>query len=210
MEYEYLKEPLQKYIDRLSGKSPCPGGGSAAILSLALANALIVMVCNYTVDSSKVGENSRKISKDILDNALQIQPVLNKYVEQDSIIYRQIQETMKLLRKDPTRTKEHEDVLKKSIDLHIQILDYCKSMLHWNEMLMDHCNPYLISDVGVSTSLIEGVIRATVINVLINLVEIKDDKYAAEIKNKLQILSLLTDKAVDIIKKVGAKISLRT
>ncbi|HXK45745.1 MAG TPA: cyclodeaminase/cyclohydrolase family protein, partial [bacterium] len=157
MEYKYLKEPLEKYIERLSEKSPCPGGGSAAILSLALANALILMVCNYTVDSTKVEENSRKISKDILDNALQIQPLINKYVEQDSIIYKEIQETMKVCRKDPTKATEYENALKKSINLHIQILDYCQSMLRWNEILVEHCNPYLISDVGVSASLIEGV-----------------------------------------------------
>ncbi|MGB9642160.1 MAG: cyclodeaminase/cyclohydrolase family protein [Candidatus Ratteibacteria bacterium] len=207
MEYEYLKESLKKYIDRLSEKSPCPGGGSAAILSLSLANALVLMVCNYTVDSTRVEENSRKISKDILDHALQIQPTLNKFIEQDSVIYREIQEKMKLLKKGPNRTKGYQDALKKSIELHIQILDYCKAILQWNEILVEHCNPYLISDVGVSASLTEGVIKATQINILINLVEIKEDQYVGETKNKLQILPSLTDKAIDIIKRVEAKIS---
>lgn len=180
MEYKYLAEPLADYIENLSAKTPCPGGGSASILSLSLANALILMVCNFTTESKKVSETSKQASIKIINKARNIQQYLNSSIEQDSRIYQRIQETAKLVRKNPEDQKPYQDALKDSIELHMKILDFCRTMLEWNEILLEKGNPYLISDVGVSSSLILGAIEATRINILINLCEVIDNRYVSE------------------------------
>lgn len=207
MEYQYLKEPLENYITRLSAKTPCPGGGSASILSIALANALIQMACNFSVESKKISDESRKVVREILSDAIKIQQILNKSIEQDSIIYQSIQETMRKKKESPGMLEEYQCALKKSAGLHMDMLDYCMKMLEWNEKLIENCNPYLISDVGVSAALIEGALSATRINVMVNLADIGDKDYISDIIKKLdETCTLLFEKAKNIAKKIEHKI----
>lgn len=204
-EYNYLQEPLENYIKKLSSKTPCPGGGSASILSLAIANALIIMVCNYTIESKKVDETSRQKAKEIIVKAEDIQKYLNNGIEQDSVIYQKIQETSKIARKNIEHQRFYQDALKQGIELHINMLNYCKMMLDWNEILAEKGNPYLISDVGVSTSLILGVIEATKINIFVNLKEISEKCYVSEVMEKVsksyEVLLEISQKIISIIEK---------
>ena len=207
MEYRYLEEPLASYIERLSARTPCPGGGSAAILSLSCACALVLMVCNFTMESKKVSQESRQMAKNIFDQASKLQPFLNKSIEQDSVLYEKIQQTMRISRHNPEMADEYQKALKESADLHVKILDCCQELLKLNEILSEHCNPYLISDVGVSVALIEGSIKATKISILINLKEIKDSGYVSSVESKIEQLYLpLLAMAQDVMKKVVTKI----
>ncbi|MCM8825154.1 MAG: cyclodeaminase/cyclohydrolase family protein [Candidatus Omnitrophica bacterium] len=203
MSYNYLKESLQDYIGQLSAKSPCPGGGSASILSLALANALILMVCNFSVECKRIAKVSQKVSREILNKASEIQPVLNKCIEEDSAIYKAIQDAMKNLKNNPQQYKEN---LIKSINLHMEMLKYCKKMLEWNFQLVEHANPYLISDIGVSASLIEGAAKATKVNILVNLCEIKDCKHNTNVLKELEeTSSTLINEAQQVISMIENK-----
>ncbi len=206
MEYKYLQEPLETYIERVSEKSPCPGGGSASILSLAIANALTIMVCNFSMESRRISKESQKISKDVFNAAGSIQSVLNKSIEEDSRIYEMIQEKMRELKKNPDKVIEYENALLKSIELHMKMLDYCEQILTWNEQLVENSNPYLISDIGVSSSLVEGALRAIRINILVNLYEIKNRDYVLKVENMLEKTSpLLIGRAKNIISIVERK-----
>ena len=206
MEYKYLQEPLETYIERVSEKSPCPGGGSASILSLAIANALTIMVCNFSMESRRISKESQKISKDVFNAAGSIQSVLNKSIEEDSRIYEMIQEKMRKLKKNPDKVIEYENALLKSIELHMKMLDYCEQILTWNEQLVENSNPYLISDIGVSSSLVEGALRAIRINILVNLYEIKNRDYVLKVENMLEKTSpLLIGRAKNIISIVERK-----
>ncbi|MCM8759106.1 MAG: cyclodeaminase/cyclohydrolase family protein [Candidatus Omnitrophica bacterium] len=205
--YEYLKESLETYIERLSGKTPCPGGGSAAVVSVSLSNALIQMVCNFSVESKKLGETSKQISKEILAKAIEIQSVLNKSIEKDSILYEKIQKTMKDAKKFPDKFKEYQDALKKSVEFHMDILEYCKNLVEWNEKLVEHCNPYLISDVGVSASLVVGALKATRVNIFVNLYSINDHDYISDIEKKLETnYQTLLEKTIEVVSKVERKL----
>ncbi|MCM8763882.1 MAG: cyclodeaminase/cyclohydrolase family protein [Candidatus Omnitrophica bacterium] len=207
MDYNYLKESLEKYIEQVSAKTPCPGGGSVSILSIALANALILMVCNFSVESKKIKEESRKISREVFNKASEIQTVLNRSIEEDSAVYQAIQDAMKNLKKNSEKTDEYKDALIRSINLHMKMLEYCQNMLEWNFQLMEHSNPYLLSDIGVSSSLIEGAARSTRINILVNLCEIDDQIYISNIISKLEEISLpLIEKTKEITSKIENKI----
>ncbi len=207
MEYKYRDESLLNYIEKLSAKTPCPGGGSASILSLALANALILMVCNFTMESKKVDETARQISNQIIQKAKDIQQHLIAGIEQDSNIYHRIQETAKRAKINPANQKLHYDALQEGIQLHIEMLDYCKIMLEWNSILVEKGNPYLISDVGVSASLILSFIEAAKINIFINLCDVKNKGYVYETIERVEKYSdILLQQSHQTILKVQEKI----
>ncbi|MGB9643432.1 MAG: cyclodeaminase/cyclohydrolase family protein [Candidatus Ratteibacteria bacterium] len=65
MEFKYREESLCSYIEKLAEKSPCPSGGSAAVLVVALANSLVCMSANYTVTSNLVDAESKEKAKEI-------------------------------------------------------------------------------------------------------------------------------------------------
>jgi len=158
------------------------------------------------MESRRISKESQKISKDVFNAAGSIQSVLNKSIEEDSRIYEMIQEKMRELKKNPDKVIEYENALLKSIELHMKMLDYCEQILTWNEQLVENSNPYLISDIGVSSSLVEGALRAIRINILVNLYEIKNRDYVLKVENMLEKTSpLLIGRAKNIISIVERK-----
>ncbi len=184
MKFNYLNESLKSYIDKLSEKSPCPGGGSASVLAVTLAESLVCMVLHYTVESKFVDKNGQDVAKNILKEALVLKEKIAPLIEKDSEIYEEIRILYKCVSKNSSSySQQMDDVLKKSTALHFDIMKYCYKITEWNQLLIEHCNPNLISDVGVSSSLVLGAFKATRTNILINLKEIKDDKF---VKNCLK------------------------
>ena len=47
------KIKISEYMEKLSSKDPIPGGGGSAAINMALAAALISMVCNLTIGKKK-------------------------------------------------------------------------------------------------------------------------------------------------------------
>lgn len=207
MEFNYLNESVKSYIDRLSEKTPCPGGGSASILSVTLANSLVCMASNYTVASKLVREESRAIAENVLKDALALKEKLSPLVEKDSSTYEKIRSLYKSVSKDPSCFQRFEDVLKESIELHFDILKNCSKITEWNQLLIEHCNPNLISDVGVSSSLILGALKATRINILINLKEIRDKEFVKRsLKEMDDISAAIEEKSKKLIEKTEENI----
>jgi formiminotetrahydrofolate cyclodeaminase len=207
MEFNYLKESLKDYIDRLSEKTPCPGGGSASILSVAIASSLVCMVANYTLGSKLVKEESQNIVKNILKDAAELKETLSPLIEKDSYIYEKIRSVYKSVLKESSYIQQYEERLKESIDLHFEILNNCFIITEWNQLLVIHGNPNLISDVAVSSSLILGGIKATKINILINLKEVRNREYVNNCVKKMEEIILKTqEKAEEIIEKIETKI----
>ena len=50
---KYLNSTIKKYLVDLSAKTPAPGGGSAAALSLAMAASLVSMGCRFSIGKEK-------------------------------------------------------------------------------------------------------------------------------------------------------------
>jgi formiminotetrahydrofolate cyclodeaminase len=89
----------------------------------------------------------------------------------------------------------------------LDILNDCSKITEWNQLLVEHCNQNLISDIAVSSALIFGAIKATRINILINLKEIKDKEFIKKCLKEMDDISIETEKkAKIIIEKIENKI----
>ncbi len=86
---------LTKFADRVSSKSPTPGGGSVAAYSGALAASLVAMVCGLTIDRKKY-EASWSEAREALDQALQLKTRLLGLVDGDAAAYDLVSAAMKL------------------------------------------------------------------------------------------------------------------
>ena len=82
----YIKKPIEKYLQDLAAKMPAPGGGSAAALSSAMAAALVVMACEFTLGNGKY-KASEGLIKVILARSKNIQKRLSELMDEDIKAY---------------------------------------------------------------------------------------------------------------------------
>lgn len=178
----YLNEFLREYIDRVSSKTPIPGGGSVVACVSSLSSALIGMVLNYTIGKSKYAAYENEL-KDIFSENEVILKKLSEYIEKDSEIYEEIRKYTSI--KDYTSAEKY---LKESAELHLDICRSALKIIEFTEILIKKGNKGLISDTGIAASLAMSVFTGAKMNVLVNVKYIKEDRFFAdrvleEIKN---------------------------
>ena len=171
-EYDYLREPLQRYCDKTADGIPCPGGGSVVALTAALSAALASMVMNFTIGKKKYRENEAEMRELLRENE-RARARLMGFVERDSAVYGRIRSA----RDDPG---EMAAALKESAGLHVEIARSAVDLLKKNETLLEKGNRNLVSDVGISSALAVAAYRGARINVLINLKYLDDADFAEE------------------------------
>lgn len=181
MSFEYLDRPLREYLDRLSEKLPCPGGGSVAALAGALSSALVGMVANFTVGKKKYAIHEKEM-QDILRQNENLRNQLQGLIEKDSEIYEQIQAAST---DDPEGLQ---GLLKESASLHRGLCEKTLRILEWNCLLLENGNRNLLSDVGISAVLAWAAFRSARINVAINLKYLKDEAFGRETEQFLDAL----------------------
>jgi len=178
--YEYLEGKLKDYLDRLAARIPCPGGGSVAALTAAVATALVRMVANYT--TGKKAYAAEKEIGEILKKAEELQTRFQQMVEEDSRIYEKIQQAGR------EKSSCLQQYLKESALLHLEIARHCPLLLEWNLFLLEKGNRNLISDVGISAVLATAAFRAARINAGINFLYLKDKSFVENGKRQLETL----------------------
>jgi len=179
--YDYLNGKLKDYLDKLAARLPCPGGGSVAALTAAVATALVRMVANYTTGRKTYAGVEREIGE-ILKKAEELQIRFQQMVEEDSLIYEKIQQASR------EKSSSLQQYLKESALLHLEIANHCPLLLEWNLFLLEKGNRNLISDVGIAAVLAAAAFRAARINAGINFFYLEDKNFVENGKRRLEAI----------------------
>jgi formiminotetrahydrofolate cyclodeaminase len=184
----YISEPMKKYLDDTTSGAPTPGGGSVAALVGALGAALTSMVCNFTVGKEKFKGVEEEVAE-ILSKAEKLRGDLAELMQADTEAYSQVSAAYGMPRKSSkekeARTAAIQEALKIALQIPLKTAMRCYDILKLNEPLIEKGNPNLISDVGVAVALAEAALQSAALNVEINLVSIKDEKFCKDIREKL-------------------------
>lgn len=196
----YINESLKEYLDDLAGRSPTPGGGSAAALTAAMGCALISMVANYTISKTKYQE-AQGFVKDVLQISEKIRQQLMRLVDQDVEAYKKYYNATKLLETDEKQRQFKKDAiqsaLKEAVKAPLNICRLTVELLKVCPDLAEMGNPNLVSDVGVGALLLECAFNSAALNVRINLKQLKDEKFCVDTEGIIETLK----KDVDLFKK---------
>ena len=152
---------LQKYLQRLSERTPTPGGGSAAALAGALGAALISMVAQYSLGKGKPKAVEQKI-KNILQQSEKLRKRLLQLVELDAQAYLALVKSRKKDKKTQAAAK------KRAREVPLEITQRCYEAVELTPYLVHHGNIYLISDIQVGNELLLSAFKSAMINVQIN------------------------------------------
>jgi glutamate formiminotransferase/formiminotetrahydrofolate cyclodeaminase len=187
---------LTDFIDEVSRESPAPGGGSIAAVAGALGASLSSMVSNLTANN----RGSERVD-DILNEASEklqaIKIALVKAVDDDTNAFNAYMDARRLPDKTDEEKKAKENAmqsgLKQAVHVPLNTAQLSYQAIESAEVVAKNGNPNSITDVGVGAqSAFTGVLGG-IYNVLINLKDIKDDKFnddmrktCKELKSKAQ------------------------
>ncbi len=201
---------VNSFTDEVSRESPAPGGGSIAALSGALGAALSSMVGNLTANK-RGSEKVDEILNDAAEKCQQIKDKLLKAVDEDTQAFNDYMEARRLPRKTEEqkklRNQTMQEGLKKAVRIPLNTAKLSLEALKIASTVAKYGNPNSITDVGVGAqSAYTGVVGG-VFNVLINLKEIEDADFVAEMKNECENLKREAKSALDeVISFVEEKI----
>lgn len=199
------------FADEVSRESPAPGGGSVAAMAGAIGAALASMVVNLTAYKKSAGELDEMLD-DLSVKAQEIKDKLMKNIDDDSNAFNEYMEAMRLPQTTPdeklARISAMQMGLKKAVQVPLMTAKLSYEAIKICETVKQHGNPNSITDVTVGARMALTGVQGGVLNVLINLKDIKDEEYITAMKGECASLlaeaGKLADRILeDVLQKLG-------
>jgi glutamate formiminotransferase/formiminotetrahydrofolate cyclodeaminase len=176
---------LTDFIDEVSRESPAPGGGSIAALAGALGVSLSSMVSNLTANK-RGSEEVDKILNDAAEECQQLKESLVKAIDEDTNAFNAYMDARRLPNKTAEEQKAREEAMQAGLKQAVMVpLDTAKKSfraIEIAEVVAKNGNPNSITDVGVGAQSAYTGVLGGIYNVLINLKDIKDEKFVDEMR----------------------------
>jgi glutamate formiminotransferase/formiminotetrahydrofolate cyclodeaminase len=189
------------FVTEVSRDTPAPGGGSIAALAGALGASLASMVANLTkVKSAAHGEHLLKAA----ETAHRVKDALVLAVDDDTNAFNAYMDARRL----PQGTAEEKAVweaamlegLKIAVNVPFQTAALSFEAMQASAAVIEHGNPASITDGMVGVQMGFAGVRGGIWNVLINLKDINDAAYNADMKARCEKLLVdaigLMDRAI--------------
>ncbi len=202
---------VSDFTDEVSRESPAPGGGSIAALAGALGASLVSMVSNLTA-FKRGSENVDEILNNAAEKAQKIKDELIHAVDADTNAFNDYMEARRL----PAKTEEEKakrekamlEGLKRAVQVPLRTAELSLEALKLAAEVVNYGNPNSITDVGVGAQIAHTGIIGGIYNVLINLKDIDDEEFNAEMRERCRALRTDADKLVMAVElSVNAKLN---
>lgn len=175
-----IRHEVREYLDKLAGKLPAPGGGSAAALAAALGAASGQMVASFTVGNKKYAEVEEEIQGH-LDAIEAIRGEMARLVDEDVTAYGGVGDAYGMPRgtdeEKAARAAAIQEALKAAAAVPMQLAEQCAALVEHLPALLEKGNTNLVSDVGVAAKLTEAACECAWLNVEVNLAFMKDEQF---------------------------------
>jgi methenyltetrahydrofolate cyclohydrolase len=185
-----LSKSMQEYFNELSSNFPTPGGGNVAALCGALSSSLGIMVCNLTIGKKKYAdvENEMINTKRKLE---EYQHLFFELAEKDNQAFDKVMQAFRL----PKETDSEKDIRNKNIEgatlvaaeIPSNVINACAELLPLLRIIIHKGNRNSLSDAGVAALLVNTASKAAYLNVLINCGSLSNQKFANELKKRVDI-----------------------
>jgi len=164
---------LVEFTEALASGNPVPGGGSVAALAGSLAAALAGMVSNLTKDCREL--------EDVSGKADELRVRLLDLIEEDSSAFAKVMDAYRM----PKGTHEEKDLrrnmiqdaLKHAADVPMRTAELSYYVMKLSEMVVSFGNRNAVTDGMVSAIMARTAVRASLMNVRVNLSSMKDETY---------------------------------
>jgi len=185
---DYLRGPLESYLDAAAAGQPTPGGGSVSALAGALGAAMAAMAANFTVGKKQFAAVEPEV-KGLLGKIEAARRRLQDLAQKDTEAYAAVSAAFKM----PRNTADEKAARKQAIAaacrgamaVPLEALRGCREVLVASRRLVELANPNLITDVGVAALLLEAAAAGAALNVAVNLPTMGDAELAGSVQTEL-------------------------
>ena len=186
---------LETFSTRLASSDPVPGGGSASAVAAALGASLVAMVANLSIGRPKYAAYA-----DVLEEARELATTgrrrLLELADEDAQAYSAFMTARRLPQESEdsiaTRDAAVAAAARRAAEVPLEIVRECGRLAEVVEAMAGRSNLNAASDLGVAAHLIEAAAQGAGANVIINLPEIPDQRFAggltAELSGELEAI----------------------
>jgi glutamate formiminotransferase/formiminotetrahydrofolate cyclodeaminase len=180
-----MEMSCRSLVDEVSRGTPAPGGGSIAALAGSLGAALASMVANLT--QGKAGsETAEQQLLAVAEKAQRVKDALMLAADEDTFAFSAYMDARRLAA-GTAEEKAHRDAkmqqgLKLAVEVPLRTARLSYEAMEAAEIAMRHGNPNCITDALMGFTIAFAGVRGGIWNVLINLKDITDAAFAAELE----------------------------
>ena len=185
-----IRAGIEPFIEQLAGATATPGGGSASAAAGAMAAALASMVAGMSRGKKAYQQYERELS-DALSRLSHLREELKTSIDLDAASYAEVMKAYKDAKSAAPELGERliSDALKNATRVPLSIAQKASDVRTIIENLKPITSKNMWSDLAVASSLARTAIEGGLANVEINLQELKDDTFKAEMKQAAKLLS---------------------
>jgi len=205
---------IQDFTQTVASASPAPGGGSIAALCGVLGAALVHMVAGLSMGEKKY-QDVEPLMMELSEKSNHLQKKLLELVEKDTFAYNQVLKAYALPKDTPAKTdlrvQAIEDALKKASTVPFQTLETAAAIMDMVEGVIKNGNSNCLTDAGVAAEVIAAAVQGSAYNVYVNLMDIKDEVFSLDLKQKVQIIrNDIQDKTKRLRKTIEQSINMES
>jgi formiminotetrahydrofolate cyclodeaminase len=176
---------LRDVLKVSASSEPVPGGGSVSAIAAAFAAAMSAMVANLTIGKKRYKKVEPQVTA-LRDRALCLMSRFEELVDDDMAIFKRFIEHYKLSAETPEEQARKECLIQESLkgatETPLEIARTCMSILEIVREIAPIGSKMAISDAGVAAYLAEASLKAALLNVDINVPQIKDPQFVERAK----------------------------
>jgi formiminotetrahydrofolate cyclodeaminase len=205
----FSEQKLSQFMDVLSSSAPTPGGGSASALSGAIGASLVAMVANLTIGKKKYADVAEDM-KQVLHDAGLLREEMEKLTEEDAKSFDAVMSAFKMPKETEEEKQERrgriEDATKLATRVPLEVMRKCLAGLELCTVVAEKGNRNSVSDAGVASLQFEAGAKGAMLNVLINLPGIADEKFREEARTEAEsIYGSVESRSKNILETVKSK-----
>jgi formiminotetrahydrofolate cyclodeaminase len=178
-------------IDAFSSTDAVPGGGSAAAAAGAIGVALLLMVAGLPKTKTGAPEETA----DLAEAASRLHPLCDSLldlVDRDSAAYRTVLDAVRMPKESDadkaTRKAAIDRATRAATEAPLDTMRACQQALRGAIVVASNGSRRTTSDVSVAVELLLAALRGARLNVEINLADLNDVAYAAQVRTEIDEL----------------------
>ena len=182
-----LRAGVEPFVEQLAAPTAVPGGGSASAAAGAMAAGLGAMVAGMSRGKKAYLQYEGELSE-ALARLSTLREELKAAIDADAESFKTVMTAYKAAKDNPNGGGAVSDALKQATSVPLGVAEKAGEIGRIVERLKPITNPNMASDLTVAGALVRAAIDGALANVEINLRELNDEAFVADVRSRVQPL----------------------
>lgn len=179
-----LRAGVEPFVEQLAAPTATPGGGSASAAAGAMAAGLAVMVASMSRGKKAYLQHEAQLSAAIA-SLTSVREELKAAIDADAESYNSVMKAYRAAKVDEKSGERMiETALKEATAVPLGVAEKAYEVAQLVQLLEPITNPHMKSDLTTASALARAAVTGALANVEINLASLKDEAFAAEVRQR--------------------------